>query len=157
MSRQSLSGVRLLTAVGDMTGDGHPDLVGQPAGRALRIYPGNGARGFRASYVAHSAISASRLLGVSLWNTDGARRGDGTLVLYPGNGPGGLTGGRRIGFVGRPYDWVVAAGDLTGDGRTDLVARASATGRLWTLPGTSSGFGARRGYAGDTRRFDLVG
>jgi hypothetical protein len=162
MSTRSLAGVRLLTAVGDMTGDGRPDLVGQPAGRALRIYPGDGFRGFRASYVAHSAISAGRLLGVNLWNSDGApdtvaRRSDGTLVLYPGNGPGGLTGGRRIGFVGRPYDWVVAVGDLTGDGRTDLVARASATGRLWTLPGTSSGFGARRGYAGDTRRFDLVG
>ena len=32
--------VRLLAAVGDMTGDGWPDLMGQPAGGSMRIYPG---------------------------------------------------------------------------------------------------------------------
>ena len=34
--------VGLLAAVGDMTGDGYPDLIGQPAGKDIRIYPGNG-------------------------------------------------------------------------------------------------------------------
>ncbi len=163
MTSARFGSVRLLTAVGDYTGDGRPDLVGQPRGGSMRIYPGNGRHGFRGSYVAHSPITASQQLGVGLWTSDGApdtvvRRGDRSLVLYPGNGPGGLTGGTRIGSVSRAYDWVVAAGDLTGDRRSDLVVRASATGRLWMLPGRSDGFGSRRPYAtGDLRRFDLVG
>ena len=51
--------VRLLSAVGDMTGDGYPDLMGQPFGGAMRIYPGRGRAGLGVSYVAHGAISAS--------------------------------------------------------------------------------------------------
>ena len=42
----------LLAAVGDMTGDGWPDLMGQPSGGAMRIYPGHGATGLAPSYVA---------------------------------------------------------------------------------------------------------
>ena len=38
-----LGDVRMLEAVGDMTGDGWPDLMGQPAGGSMRIYPGRGA------------------------------------------------------------------------------------------------------------------
>jgi hypothetical protein len=52
--------VGLVAAVGDITGDGHPDLMGQPAGTAMRIYPGDGAAGFLPSYVAHSASARTR-------------------------------------------------------------------------------------------------
>ena len=31
-----------LAAVGDMTGDGYPDLMGQPRGGVMTIYPGRG-------------------------------------------------------------------------------------------------------------------
>ena len=55
--------VRLLAAVGDMTGDGRPDLMGQPKGGSLRIYPGNGLAGLKASYVAHSPITAGQQVG----------------------------------------------------------------------------------------------
>ena len=154
--------VRLLAAVGDMTGDGFPDLLGQPSGGAMRIYPGNGRTGFRSSYVAHSAISANRQFGVGRWNSDGSpdsllRRSDGALVLYPGNGPGGLTGGTRIASAGTGYDWMVAAGDVNADGRPDLVAREAATGKLWLRPGTSSGFGTRRLVTTGMGRYDLAG
>jgi hypothetical protein len=112
--------------------------------------------------VAHAAISAVRQLGIGRWDGDGSpdsvlQRSDGSLVLYPGNGPGGLTGGRRIGTVGRIYDWVIAVGDVTGDGRPDLVARSRATTRLWVLPGSSRGFVSRHRFAGTTSRFDLAG
>jgi hypothetical protein len=162
MSATSFARVGLLAAVGDMTGDGRPDLLGQPRGGSMRIYPGNGGTGLRRSYVAHSALTGSQQLGVGLWDADGApdsvvRRSNGALVLYPGNGPGGLTGGRTIGSVGTGYDWVVAVGDVTGDGRTDLVARARATGKLWMLRGTTSGFAPRRTFSGPMNRFDLAG
>ncbi len=107
--------VRLLAAVGDLTGDGHPDLPG-PAGGRVRCGStrATAGRGFRASYVAHAALTGTRQLGVGLWNADGSpdsvvRRSDGSLVLYPGNGPGGLTGGTRRSARSSRYDWLVAA------------------------------------------------
>ena len=36
--------VSMLAAVGDMTGDGYPDLMAQPAGGGMRIYPGAACR-----------------------------------------------------------------------------------------------------------------
>ena len=89
------SKVRLLAAVGDMTGDGWPDLMGQPGVGAMRIYPGAGVNGLRTSYVAHSAIDAGRQVAVGRWDGDGApdslfRKGS-KLTLFRGNGPGGFT------------------------------------------------------------------
>jgi hypothetical protein len=148
--------------VGDVTGDGYPDLMGQPSGGSMRVYPSNGSTGLRASFVSHSAISATQQAGVGLWNGDGSpdslfRRSDGKLVLYPGNGPGGLTGGSVIGSLATGYDWVLAMGDANGDRRPDLIVREAKTGRLWLRPGTSNGFAARRLLVGGTSRFDLAG
>jgi hypothetical protein len=41
--------IRSVVAVGDVTRDGHPDLVGRPAGGPLRLYPGDGGDGLLAS------------------------------------------------------------------------------------------------------------
>jgi len=146
--------------VGDITGDGYPDLMGQPSGQAMRIYPGNGSTGFRSSYVAHSSIGANRHTGLGLWDTDGSpdslvRRGDGSLVLYRGNGPGGLLSPTKVGAGTKPYDWLQSVGDATGDGRPDVIARESATGRLWLLPGTKTGFATRRLVADGFAGYDL--
>jgi hypothetical protein len=130
----------------------------------MRIYPGNGATGFRPSYVAHSAISANRQVGIGLWDGDGSpdtvvRRSDGRLALFPGNGPGGLTGsgGTSVGSGASGYDWLSGVGDANGDGRPDVLAREAATGKLWLLPGTASGLGARRLVATGFGRYDLGG
>ena len=162
MSRTSFGRVRLLAAVGDMTGDGRPDLLGQPAGSSMRIFPGNGSRGFRRSYVAHSPLTGIQQLGVGLWTADGApdvllRQRSGSLVLYRGNGPGGLTRGRRAGSVGRIYDWLLPVRDVTGDGRVDLVGRAAKTGKLWLLRNSTRGFTTRRSFRAGMGRFDLAG
>ena len=153
--------VKLVAAAGDITGDGYPDLVGQPAGGAMRIYPGDGAGGFLSSFVAHSAIDATGQTGLGLWNSDGSpdtlvRRSDGGIVVYPGNGPGGLMNPLKVGSGAGRYDWLEAVGDANGDGRSDLVAREKSTGTLWLLPGTRSGFGSRRFLAGGAAGFDLV-
>jgi N-acetylmuramoyl-L-alanine amidase/FG-GAP-like repeat len=161
MSRKRFGNVRLLVGVGDMTGDGHPDLLGQPARHAMRIYPGKGRSGLRHSYVAHSHIAGAQQMGVNLFNADGApdtvvRRRNGALIFYPGNGPGGLTTGHRIGSL-RGYDWLIGVGDVTGDRRADLVGRSASTGRLWLLPGRNKSFGHRRHFGGNMKRFDLAG
>ncbi|MBZ5737343.1 FG-GAP-like repeat-containing protein [Nocardioides mangrovi] len=153
--------VRLLAAVGDMTGDGYPDLMGQPKGGSMRIYPGSGLSGLKASYVAHSAITAGRQVAVGRWNGDGAPdslfRNGSKLTLYPGNGPGGLTSPKALGLNLTPYDWVIGISDIQRDGHADLIVRDKATGALWLVPGTASGFGKRRYLGGGMGGYDLAG
>jgi hypothetical protein len=154
--------VRLLAAVGDMTGDGFPDLMGQPRSGAMRIYPGAGLNGLRGSYVAYGGISAGKQIGVGRWNADGApdsllRKGR-TLKLYPGNGPGGLVSQvRTFGFDLSPYDWVLGVGDAQRNGHADLLLREKASGDLYLLPGTSTGFGARIYLGSGFGGYDLAG
>lgn len=158
---RGFANVRLLAAVGDMTGDGYPDLMGQPRGGSMRIYPGAGRAGLRASYVAHSAIAAGRQVAVGRWNADGAPdslfRTKGRLTLYPGNGPGGLTAPKRLGIDVRRFDWLVGISDIGGTGHADVVARTKATGELWLLPGTTSGFGKPRFLGERMGGYDLAG
>ena len=91
--------VKLLAAVGDMTGDGWPDLTGQPAGGSMRIYPGSGISGLQASYAAFKQIKAGIQVPVGRWDADGAPdslfRSGKRVSLYPGNGPGGFLGRSR--------------------------------------------------------------
>jgi peptidoglycan-N-acetylglucosamine deacetylase len=63
----------------------------------------------------------------------------GALWLYPGNGRGGLTTRTQIGRGWNAMNAIVGAGDLTGDGHPDLVARETATGALWLYPGNGRG------------------
>ncbi|MDO9456868.1 FG-GAP-like repeat-containing protein [Nocardioides sp.] len=137
--------VGLLAAVGDMTGDGWPDLMGQPSGGAMRIYPGRGAKGLAASYVAYSAVPGTQQIPVGLWDGDGApdviARNGSKLTLYPGNGPGGLTGARALSFDATPYDAFIGVSDMDLTGHPDLLARKRSTGQLVLIPGTTTGFG----------------
>ena len=154
--------VGLLAAVGDMTGDGLPDLMGQPKGAAMRIYPGNGLAGLKTSYVAYTGIKASRQVGIGRWNGDGSPdslfRSGSTLRWYPGNGPGGLTkGNKQISVDLSAYDWVLGVSDIAGrGGHADLLVREKGTGHLYVLPATEAGVGARR-ILGEAAEYDLAG
>jgi uncharacterized protein with LGFP repeats len=152
--------VSLLAAVGDMTGDGFPDLMGQPSGSSMRIFPGVGTGGFRTSYPAYGRITASRQLGIGRWNADGApdvlARNDDTLRVYPGNGPGGLTGSRTLSLDLAPYNWVLGVSDTRIYGHPDLILRERKTGYLWLLQASDTGFAARR-FLGGAKGYDLAG
>ena len=154
-------GVKLLAAVGDMTGDGWPDLTGQPAGHSMMIYPGNGTAGLQTAYAAFRAIKAGVQVAVGRWDDDGApdslfRRGT-KLALYPGNGPGGFTGSRAFKVSVKKYDWMVGVGDMGVNGHSGLVVREKKTGYLWLLPGTTTGFAPRVFLGQGFKGYDLAG
>ena len=111
--------VRLLAAVGDMTGDGWPDLMGQPANGDMRIYPGLGTKGFRNSYVAYRGVNATKQIPVGLWDADGAPdtifRKNGAMEVFRGNGPGGLVGAKALTLNSKAFDWVVGISDVRAD------------------------------------------
>ncbi|GAA0617337.1 VCBS repeat-containing protein [Streptomyces crystallinus] len=81
------------------------------------------------------------VLGPGDLNSDGegdllARDGLGTLWLQRGNGAGtGFASRLKVGGGWGAYDKVVGAGDLTGDGLADIVARTG-DGKLYLYPGT---------------------
>ncbi len=153
--------VGLLAAVGDMTGDGWPDLMGQPRGGAMRIYPGRGLAGLERSYVAYRQVDAAEQIGVGRWDGDGSPdslfRSGSRLSLSPGNGPGGLTASRALDLGVSAYDWVVGVSDVNLRGHPDLIVRARKTGQLWLLKATTSGFERRQFLGEGMKAYDLVG
>jgi FG-GAP-like repeat len=159
--KTGFASVRLLAAVGDMTGDGWPDLMGQPAGGDMRIYPGLGRQGMRPSFVAYRGISATKQIPVGLWDADGAPdtifRKDGAMSVYLGNGPGGLTGAKPLSLNTQAFDWAVGVSDVRLTGHSDLVFRSRSTKQLYLVEATATGFGTPvllgSGFAG----FDLAG
>lgn len=153
--------VAKLAAVGDFTGDGKPDLMGQPKGGSMRIYPGNGASGLKASYAAYSPIKGTKQIPAGRWDGDGAPdtfvRTRSALTLYLGNGPGGLTTKKSMSLAIGSYNWLLGVSDVDLTGHGDLVARTRRTGELWVIPGTTSGFKAPVSIAGSGTEYDLVG
>ena len=55
------------------------------------------------------------------------------------------------------YDWVIGVSDLNLGGHADLVAREKATGYLWALRATATGFVPRRFLGEGMRIYDLAG
>jgi hypothetical protein len=148
-----------LAAVGDMTGDGYPDLMGQPHGGVMTIYPGKGLAGLRKAYPAAGSISGQQI-GVGRWDDDGApdslfRKG-GSLTLYRGNGPGGLHSPTRLSLDTSSYDWVIGVSDLQLTGHADLLVRQRGTGRLYAVPGTTTGFRAPIYLGQGMKGYDLA-
>jgi hypothetical protein len=154
------SKVDLLAAAGDMTGDGYPDLVGQPRGGSYRIYPGAGLDGVGPNIVAYSNIAgAGRTIAAGRWDRDGApdvfTRDAGRITLRPGNGPGGLTG-TGVSYDVSAYDWVVGVSDVGLTGHGDLIARERRTGALYLVPGSNKGFGSRVSLGRSAAAYDYI-
>jgi hypothetical protein len=141
----------VLTSPGDLTGDKRPDLLARKASTGeLYLYAAK-ADGTLASArrIASGWGVYTKVVGAGDLTGDGvgdvlARDRAGTLWRYDGTGTGGLKGRVKVfSDWGVSYNAVVGVGDITGDGRADLVARDTA-GNLWRQGGDGKGsFGAR--------------
>lgn len=149
------AGMREITGVGDLDGDGYRDLVAiEKATGRLYLVPGRGTSLGARRLVGLTWASMGELAGVGDLDRDGhpdlvaRKNATGELFLYRGRGSGTTAGFRprvRIGASG--WDTMrdlVGAGDVDRDGRNDLLAVDVATGRLLRYPGTGTGLRSRQ-------------
>jgi hypothetical protein len=130
------------TPFGDRNGNGWSDVLARVSSNGnLYLYPGDG-----------TGLASPLQIG-SGWNVFNAivRHGDytgdgyedlfaretatGYLWRYPGAAGGGFGARTRHGSGWNTMREITAIGDLTGDGRNDLVAVGKATGRMYLYPG----------------------
>lgn len=133
-----------LVGIGDLSGDGRPDVVARDISGRLWLYPGtaSGRLGSR-TQIGHGWASMSALAGPGDVNGDGrvdlvARSSGGTLYLYPGTGSGRLSQRQAIGGGWNIFNTIIAPGDISGDGFPDLIGRKpDGTLHLYTSNGRS--------------------
>jgi len=148
-----------LTAIGDLTGDGYPDLLAVSPGKNLYLYAGRpGAKLAAPKLVGNGWGNKSELAGAGDFNRDGvpdlaARlNDDGGLYLWTGR-KGGFTGTRlRLATSVTDLRDLVGIGDFDRDGYPDLMAVNKSNGGLMLLRGAGTtvraGVRVASGYGG---------
>ncbi|MYS21290.1 N-acetylmuramoyl-L-alanine amidase [Streptomyces sp. SID4948] len=139
------SGYSLITGVGDVTGDGKADLVARDSKGTLWLFKGTGtAAVFSARVSIGTGWNSYNLLsGLADVTGDGkadmiARDTGGTLWLFKGTGSATTPFAARVKLgSGSAWKAIVGAGDLSGDGKADMLTRDSA-GKMWLFKGTGS-------------------
>ncbi|MGW1783840.1 FG-GAP repeat domain-containing protein [Streptomyces sp. NPDC002143] len=141
----------VLTSPGDLTRDGRPDLIARNAVTgAVYLYKGTSAGRLAAGVKLYANWKTyKKVVGAGDLNGDGvgdllAQDKANNLYRFYGTGKGTFGPGVKLyANWGAPYDVVVGVGDITGDGKADLVARDTA-GVLYRVPGNGTGsFGSR--------------
>ncbi|MGW0878950.1 FG-GAP-like repeat-containing protein [Streptomyces sp. NPDC002671] len=140
----------VLTAPGDVNKDGRPDLIARNASTgAVYLYKGTSTGKLSARVKLYDDWKTyKKVVGTGDLNGDGigdliAQDRSNNLYRYLGTGTGEFSARVKLSAGwGGSYDVVVGVGDITGDGRADLVARDTA-GALCRLGGDGRGaFGA---------------
>ncbi|GHF72272.1 hypothetical protein GCM10010218_61960 [Streptomyces mashuensis] len=148
------NGMKDLT-VADMNKDGKDDLIATETSTGkLFLYPGNGNGVGSRIEIGRGGWNGLKDLFTGDFNGDGKKDvgateiSTGKLVLYPGtgniNGLGALGDRVEIGKGGwNGMNKLVGPGDVNKDGKDDLIATETSTGKLFLYPGTGNGIGDR--------------
>ncbi|MQA77577.1 MAG: hypothetical protein GEV10_03685 [Streptosporangiales bacterium] len=159
------TGWNLATAMmlGDVTGDDNADIVARDGAGSLWVYPHNGVTDgnpFTSRYAAGTGWNFADVLLLADATGDGhsdvVARDGGDLWVYPHDG--GTTGNPWTAArfsAGSAWDYAnaIVAGDVTGDGRPDLLARMH-RGDLWVYPNDGSSPWQERFAAGSRWAFE---
>lgn len=160
--------MKTMTLPGDLTGDGKADLFVTDSSGSAYVYPGNraGSFGSRVRIGGGWQMYGSVIYGKADLNNDGradivARDSSGVLWLYKGTGSVSApwSGRVRVGGGWNTFNAFVATGDMTGDGKGDLIARDGA-GKLWLYKGTGNAtapYAARVQIGSGYQIFNLFG
>ncbi|MFJ6542060.1 FG-GAP repeat domain-containing protein [Streptomyces sp. NPDC091385] len=145
------SAYNALTSPGDLTGDARADLLGRKASTGdVYLFAAKSDGTLAAGKKIGSAWKGyTKVVGAGDLNGDGigdvlARDKAGTLWRYNGTGTGKLKARAKVfSNWGGSYNAIVGVGDITGDGRSDLVVRDT-SGVLYRNNGDGKGgFGSR--------------
>ncbi|MFF4041028.1 FG-GAP-like repeat-containing protein [Streptomyces sp. NPDC001816] len=154
----------VLTSPGDITGDGRADLIARQASTGdIYLYKATSSGKPSARVKIFSKWSGyKKIVGVGDLNGDGygdllAQDTSNRLWRYVGTATGGFRARVKVADNwGASYNVVVGAGDITGDGRADIVSRDT-SGKLWRNNGDGKGsFGPRTGIAAEWQGYKAL-
>ncbi len=153
-----LRGYSLVTAVGDINGDGRNDLVARFKGRLTTLLA-TGKGGFARKVTRKGYGNYRQIIGAGDVTGDGRAdlllRTKNRLLLQGGYGTGRFAPPTRVAGSWKGYNRLVG-GDFNGDGRSDLVAR-SGNGNMWLLPGRGDGtYGTALGPATNLKSMRML-
>jgi SpoIID/LytB domain protein len=138
--------INLLAGAGDMDRDGYTDFLARTTGGQLKVYRGNGKGGVLSTiYIGSGWNSYSLVLSPGDLTGDGrldvlaVRTSDDAMLLFPGTGTGTVGTPAPVSGAWAGYSKFIGPGDVTGDGRDDVVARRTADGALVVLEGNDMG------------------
>ncbi|GAB2446653.1 FG-GAP-like repeat-containing protein [Streptomyces incanus] len=141
----------ILTSPGDVTKDGRPDLIARNSSTgAVYLYKGTSTGKLSSRVKLFSNWKGyKKVVGAGDLNGDGigdllVQDKSNTLYRLDGTGKGTFKSRAKVAAGwGSSYNAVVGVGDITGDGKADLVARDT-SGNLFRQNGTGKGtFGGR--------------